>query len=62
MVTTSDTAVVERIRRLRNYGERVKYDHVVKGVNFATRRIASGLPERQAPAPAELERGATALR
>jgi dTDP-4-amino-4,6-dideoxygalactose transaminase len=33
MVTTSDPLVVERIRRLRNYGERRKYDHVVKGVN-----------------------------
>jgi dTDP-4-amino-4,6-dideoxygalactose transaminase len=33
MVTTSDPAVVERTRRLRNYGERAKYDHVVKGVN-----------------------------
>ena len=33
MVTTSDAAVAERTRRLRNYGERAKYDHVVKGVN-----------------------------
>jgi len=33
MVTTSDPAVVERTRRLRNYGERAKYDHVVTGVN-----------------------------
>jgi dTDP-4-amino-4,6-dideoxygalactose transaminase len=33
MVTTSDPGVVERTRRLRNYGERKKYDHVVKGVN-----------------------------
>jgi dTDP-4-amino-4,6-dideoxygalactose transaminase len=33
MVTTSDPVVVERIRRLRNYGERTKYEHVVKGVN-----------------------------
>jgi dTDP-4-amino-4,6-dideoxygalactose transaminase len=33
MVTTNDAAVVERIRRLRNYGERTKYEHVVKGVN-----------------------------
>ena len=33
MVTTSDPAVVERTRRLRNYGERAKYDHVIKGVN-----------------------------
>jgi dTDP-4-amino-4,6-dideoxygalactose transaminase len=33
MVTTSDPGVAERTRRLRNYGERAKYDHVVKGVN-----------------------------
>jgi dTDP-4-amino-4,6-dideoxygalactose transaminase len=33
MVTTNDPVVVERTRRLRNYGERAKYDHVVKGVN-----------------------------
>jgi dTDP-4-amino-4,6-dideoxygalactose transaminase len=33
MVTTSDPAVVKRTRQLRNYGERAKYDHVVKGVN-----------------------------
>ena len=33
MVTTSDPTVVERTRRLRNYGERAKYHHVVKGVN-----------------------------
>jgi dTDP-4-amino-4,6-dideoxygalactose transaminase len=33
MVTTSDPVVVERTRRLRNYGERAKYHHVVKGVN-----------------------------
>ncbi|MGZ4372289.1 MAG: DegT/DnrJ/EryC1/StrS family aminotransferase [Gaiellaceae bacterium] len=33
MVTTSDSAVLEKTRQLRNYGERTKYDHVVKGVN-----------------------------
>jgi dTDP-4-amino-4,6-dideoxygalactose transaminase len=33
MVTTSDADVAERIRRMRNYGERRKYEHVVKGVN-----------------------------
>jgi dTDP-4-amino-4,6-dideoxygalactose transaminase len=33
MVTTREPALVERIRRLRNYGERAKYEHVVKGVN-----------------------------
>src|SRR6266849_5329434 len=33
LVTTTDPGVVERTRRLRNYGERAKYDHVVKGGN-----------------------------
>jgi dTDP-4-amino-4,6-dideoxygalactose transaminase len=33
LVTTSDATAVERIRQLRNYGERRKYEHVVKGVN-----------------------------
>jgi dTDP-4-amino-4,6-dideoxygalactose transaminase len=33
MVTTGDAAVTERIRRVRNYGERRKYDHVVRGVS-----------------------------
>jgi dTDP-4-amino-4,6-dideoxygalactose transaminase len=33
MVTTRNADVAERLRRLRNYGERRKYEHVVKGVN-----------------------------
>ena len=33
MVTTNDSAVAEHLRRVRNYGERRKYEHVVKGVN-----------------------------
>src|SRR5262249_32327801 len=33
MVTTSDSAIAEHLRRVRNYGERRKYEHVVKGVN-----------------------------
>ncbi len=33
MITTNDADVAERVRRVRNYGERRKYDHVVKGVN-----------------------------
>jgi dTDP-4-amino-4,6-dideoxygalactose transaminase len=33
MVTTNDAEIAERLRRLRNYGERRKYEHVVKGVN-----------------------------
>jgi dTDP-4-amino-4,6-dideoxygalactose transaminase len=33
LVTTNDASVLERTRLLRNYGERAKYDHVVKGVN-----------------------------
>ena len=33
MVTTNDTALAERIRRLGNYGQRVKYEHLEKGEN-----------------------------
>jgi dTDP-4-amino-4,6-dideoxygalactose transaminase len=33
MVTTNDTALAERLRRLRNYGQRVKYEHQEKGEN-----------------------------
>jgi dTDP-4-amino-4,6-dideoxygalactose transaminase len=33
MVTTNDSNLAERIRRIRNYGERVKYHHVEKGLN-----------------------------
>ncbi len=33
MVTTGDGRLAERVRRLRNYGEEVKYHHVEKGVN-----------------------------
>ena len=33
MVTTNDSDVAEHLRRVRNYGERRKYEHVVKGVN-----------------------------
>jgi dTDP-4-amino-4,6-dideoxygalactose transaminase len=31
MITTKDAHLAERIRRLRNYGERIKYEHVEKG-------------------------------
>jgi dTDP-4-amino-4,6-dideoxygalactose transaminase len=33
MVVTNDAAVAEKIRYLRNYGQRVKYYHVVRGTN-----------------------------
>jgi dTDP-4-amino-4,6-dideoxygalactose transaminase len=33
MVTTSDGELAERVRRLRNYGEKAKYQHVEKGLN-----------------------------
>lgn len=33
MVTTGDQRLADRVRRLRNYGEEVKYHHVEKGVN-----------------------------
>jgi dTDP-4-amino-4,6-dideoxygalactose transaminase len=33
MVVTNDDGLAERIRQLRNYGQRVKYVHIEKGVN-----------------------------
>jgi dTDP-4-amino-4,6-dideoxygalactose transaminase len=33
MVITNDAALAERLRRLRNYGQRVKYEHQEKGEN-----------------------------
>jgi dTDP-4-amino-4,6-dideoxygalactose transaminase len=32
-VTTNDSAIAEKIRQLRNYGQRVKYEHVTAGTN-----------------------------
>lgn len=33
LLTTRDEAVAQQVRRIRNYGEKRKYEHVVKGVN-----------------------------
>ncbi len=33
LLTTRDETVEQQVRRIRNYGERRKYEHVVKGVN-----------------------------
>jgi dTDP-3-amino-3,4,6-trideoxy-alpha-D-glucose transaminase len=33
LAVTNDDAIAEKIRRLRNYGERVKYEHTVAGTN-----------------------------
>ncbi len=33
MVVTNDCHLAERLRRLRNYGQKVKYEHVEKGLN-----------------------------
>jgi dTDP-4-amino-4,6-dideoxygalactose transaminase len=33
LVTTNDAALAEKMRRLRNYGQRVKYEHVEAGLN-----------------------------
>jgi dTDP-4-amino-4,6-dideoxygalactose transaminase len=33
LLTTRDETVAQQVRRIRNYGERRKYEHVVKGVN-----------------------------
>lgn len=33
MVTTNDAHLAKRLQQLRNYGQRVKYEHIEKGVN-----------------------------
>lgn len=33
LVTTNDAELAEKMRRLRNYGQRVKYEHVEQGLN-----------------------------
>jgi dTDP-3-amino-3,4,6-trideoxy-alpha-D-glucose transaminase len=33
MITTREALLAERLRRLRNYGQRVKYEHCEKGLN-----------------------------
>ncbi len=33
MVVTNDAGIAEKLRQLRNYGQRVKYEHVVAGTN-----------------------------
>jgi len=33
IITTNDAAIAERIRYLRNYGQKVKYEHVIAGTN-----------------------------
>lgn len=33
MITTNDAFLADRLRRLRNYGQRVKYEHLEKGEN-----------------------------
>jgi dTDP-4-amino-4,6-dideoxygalactose transaminase len=33
IITTNDAAIAEKIRHLRNYGQKVKYEHVIAGTN-----------------------------
>lgn len=33
LLTTRDAKLAERLRQLRNYGQRIKYEHIEKGVN-----------------------------
>lgn len=33
LLTTHDAKLAERLRQLRNYGQRIKYEHIEKGVN-----------------------------
>ncbi len=43
MVTTNDTELAGRLRRLRNYGQQAKYHHVEKGVNARLDTLQAGI-------------------
>ena len=59
-VTTDDAVVADRVRVLRNYGSRVKYQNEVRGYNSRLDEIqACGAP-REAPMPRRMEREAAA--
>jgi dTDP-4-amino-4,6-dideoxygalactose transaminase len=45
LVTTSDAKLAERMRRLRNYGQSVKYHHVEKGLNTRLDTLQAALLE-----------------
>src|SRR2546422_2184835 len=49
IVTTSDPGVLARTRRLRHYGERAKYDHVVKGGNSRLYALQAAFPSVKHP-------------
>ncbi len=42
-VTTNDPILAERIKLLRNYGQRVKYEHIEKGVNSRLDTLQAGI-------------------
>lgn len=42
-VTTDDPVLAARIRQLRSYGERVKYEHVIKGTNSRLDALQAGV-------------------
>ena len=50
-VTTDDAALADRLRSLRNYGSRVKYEHDVRRLQLAPRRAAGSLSARTTALP-----------
>lgn len=43
MVTTNNAKLAERLNRLRNYGQHVKYEHVEKGLNARLDTLQAGI-------------------
>lgn len=49
IITTNDAAIAEKIRYLRNYGQKVKYEHVIAGTNSRLDTIQAAILRAKLP-------------
>ena len=55
IITTNDAAIAEKIRYLRNYGQKVKYEHVIAGTNSRLDTIQAAILAGQTAPSGSLE-------